>query len=196
MSGADHERAHVRGNARGRSGVADAARAHHALKRVSRSTTCPIRRRSRSRSCGRGRISAAGSCAAIRSRSSSRRSFRSPRRSRVPHWAARPRRLPFRSDRAGRMRRFARLERHLWRARGMDGRALAFGIQCIPPSSAGVPDAAASAPYAEMARQPRHRAQHSRQRARGRIDIGPLDAYWHLLTGAPRAAARRGYPRA
>ena len=118
---------------------------------------------------------------------------RLPRRSRAVPWAAG--RALYRTDLIVREDAPYRTSRgHLRRPRRLDGGAFALGLQRLPPPAARLP-------HARRGRRSIARCSGNLVTARnvldavreGRIDVGPLDAYWHLLIArhAPELTARR-----
>ena len=78
--------------------------------------------------------------------------------------------------------------RHLRRRGRLDRRALAFGLQRAAPSSSSLAQRrpAAALPASPSAISSRRGAS-SKAWLDGTVDVGPLDAYWHMLMRKYRA---------
>ena len=187
----DHECPHVRRDPGGRGGVAFAAGADHGGRRRCRSTTCRTRRRNRSRRCGRVPTLAASSCAAIRWRCSWPGSCRSRRRYRA-----------LRGRRAGRSTgRISSCAKTRPTARSRTPSVVApagpsstrirvsmrSAITCCSYRTASRPTL-----YGEMVPNLVTARAILDAVREGRIDVGPLDAYWHLLIAKHNPALTAG----
>ena len=108
-------------------------------------------------------------------------------------WAGRPRGVSLRPDRARAMRRTARLEDTFGAPCGLDRHAFAVRIQRLAPPPAGLPHARSGRRCTREMVGNLVTARNVLDSVRaGRIDVGPLDAYWHMLIArhAPAAHGR------